>query len=164
MYLTKPFLRAECDTRSIFKRSLTGLNSDFSFSRTGCSSKVKEPCLFNYSSIAGGRIVGCIPFPRSLARCEIQTASSRFRTRVTISISNDDNHYTMGASIIHSSIISFSLQELQKSSKVRWISRPCSKPNQGSNIQRVSGELITFALYLTLLKYCKTFDSRITLI
>ena len=29
---TKPFARTEYDTRSIFKRSLTGLNSEFSFS------------------------------------------------------------------------------------------------------------------------------------
>ena len=28
---TNPSARAECDTRSIFKRSLTGLNSEFSF-------------------------------------------------------------------------------------------------------------------------------------
>ena len=30
--------------------------------------------------------------------CEIQSASSRIWTRVTASISNDDNHYTWGAS------------------------------------------------------------------
>ena len=29
---TNPSARAECDTRSIFKRSLTDLNSEFSFS------------------------------------------------------------------------------------------------------------------------------------
>ena len=31
-YLPNPSARAGCDTRSIFKRSLTGLNSEFSFS------------------------------------------------------------------------------------------------------------------------------------
>ena len=31
-YLPNPSARAEYDTRSIFKRSLTGLNSEFSFS------------------------------------------------------------------------------------------------------------------------------------
>ena len=31
-YLPNPSARAEYDTRSIFKRNLTGLNSEFSFS------------------------------------------------------------------------------------------------------------------------------------
>ena len=34
--LTNPSARAGYDTRSIFKRSLTGLNSEFSFSQTSC--------------------------------------------------------------------------------------------------------------------------------
>ena len=37
--------RAGCDTRSIFKRSLTGLNSAFSFSSTSCFTKAEEPSL-----------------------------------------------------------------------------------------------------------------------
>ena len=40
---TNPSARAEYDTRSIFKRSLTGLNSDFSFSWTSCLNKAEEP-------------------------------------------------------------------------------------------------------------------------
>ena len=32
IYIYKPYARAGYDTRSIFKRSLTGLNSEFSFS------------------------------------------------------------------------------------------------------------------------------------
>ena len=46
--------------------------------------------------IAGGRIIGFIPFPRVLLLCEMQSVSSRIWTRVTVSISSDDNHYTMG--------------------------------------------------------------------
>ena len=48
-----------------------------------------------YLSIAGGRIIGFIPFPRVLVLCEMQSASSRFWTRVAVSISYDYNHYTM---------------------------------------------------------------------
>ena len=43
-------------------RSATGLNLDFSFSMVGCHNNVKEPCLSDYPLIAGGIIVGFIPF------------------------------------------------------------------------------------------------------
>ena len=46
--------------------------------------------------IAGGRIIGFIPFPSVLVLCEMQSVSSRIWTRVAVSISYDDNHYTMG--------------------------------------------------------------------
>ena len=46
--------------------------------------------------IAGGRIIGFIPFPRVLVLCEMQLAWSRIWTRVAVSISYDDNHYTTG--------------------------------------------------------------------
>ena len=58
-------------TRSIFKRSRTALNSEFSFSLTGCLNKAKESSLPYYLSVAGGRIVGFIPFPRVLALREM---------------------------------------------------------------------------------------------
>ena len=61
---TNPSARAGNDTRSSFKRSLTGLNSDFSFSYTSCLTKAEEPSLSYYLPIAGGRIIGFIPFPR----------------------------------------------------------------------------------------------------
>ena len=67
---TNPSARAGYDTRSIFKRSLTGLISEFSFSYTSCLTKAEEPNLSYYLPIAGGRIVGFIPFPRVLVRCE----------------------------------------------------------------------------------------------
>ena len=58
---------------NFFKQSLTGFNSKFSFSKTGCHTKVKGPSLCYNFPIVGERIVGCIPFPRILVLCEIQT-------------------------------------------------------------------------------------------
>ena len=95
---TNPSARAGYDTRSNFKRSLIGLNSEFSFSQTSCLTKAEEPSLSYNLPIAGGGIIGFIPFPRVLVVCEMQSASSRIWTRVAASISNDDNHYTSGTS------------------------------------------------------------------
>ena len=93
---TDPSARAGYDTRSIFKRSLSGLNSEFSFSLTSCLTKAEESNLPYYLPIAGERIIGFIPFPRVLVLCEMQSVSSRIWTRVAVSISYDDNHYTTG--------------------------------------------------------------------
>ena len=93
-YLPNPFARAGYDTRLIFKRSLIGLNSEFSFSCTSCLTKAEEISLTYYLPLAGGRIIGFIPFPRVLVLCEMQSVASRIWTRVTVSISYDDNHYT----------------------------------------------------------------------
>ena len=95
-YLPTPSARAGYDTGSIFKRSLAGLNSEFSFSKSSCLTKAEEPNLSYYLPIAGGRIIGFIFFPRVLALCEMQSASSRIWTRVPVSISYNDNHYTTG--------------------------------------------------------------------
>ena len=95
---TNPSARVGYDTRSIFKRSLTGLNSEFSLSYTSCLTKAEELSLSYYLPIAGGRIIGFIPFLRVLALCEMQSVSSRIWTRVGVSISYDDNHYTTGTS------------------------------------------------------------------
>ena len=70
---TNPSARAGYDTRSVFKRSLTGFNSEFSFS-TSCHTKAEEPSQPYYLPIAGGRIIGFIPFPRVLVLCEMQSA------------------------------------------------------------------------------------------
>ena len=78
--------RAECDLRSVFKRVLTSLNSDFSFSHTGYLTKVNDPSLFYYLPIAGGWILGFMPLPRALVWSEIRIASSRIWTRVIVSI------------------------------------------------------------------------------
>ena len=49
----------------------------------------EEPSLPYYLPIAGGRIIGFIPFPRVLVLCEMQLLSSRIWTRVAESISYD---------------------------------------------------------------------------
>ena len=69
-----PSPRTECETTSIFKLSLTGLNSEFSFSEASCHTKVKEPSLPYYLSIAGERIVGCILYVKVLVLCEMPIA------------------------------------------------------------------------------------------
>ena len=97
-YLPNPSARAGYDTRSIFKQSLTGLNSEFSFSQTSCLTKAEEPSLPYYLPIDGGRIIGFMPFPKVLVLCEMQSVSSRIWTHVAVSISYDDNHYTTGTS------------------------------------------------------------------
>ena len=104
---TNPSARAGYDKRSIFKRSLTGLNSEFSFSQTSCLTKAEEPSLSYYLPIAGGRIIGFIPFPiwycnqskRWKVLCEMQFVSYRIWTCVAVFISYDDDHYTTGTSL-----------------------------------------------------------------
>ena len=59
MYLPTP-IRAGCDTRSVFKRSLRCLNSEFYF-KTSCHTKFMEPSLCYNLPLAGGKTVGCIP-------------------------------------------------------------------------------------------------------
>ena len=54
--------------------------------------KAEEHSLSSYLLIAGGRIIGFIPFPGVLVLCEMQSVSSRIWTRVAVSISYDDNH------------------------------------------------------------------------
>ena len=88
-------------TKSILKRSLTGLNTGFSFSLTSCLTKAEEASLSYYLPIARGRIIEFIPFPRVFMLCEMQSVSSRIWSRVAVSISIDDNHYTTGTSYIY---------------------------------------------------------------
>ena len=64
---TNPSACAGYDTRSIFKRSLTGLNSEFSFPSTSCLPKAEEPSLPYYLAIAGGRIKWIITFPKGIS-------------------------------------------------------------------------------------------------
>ena len=84
--------------RVVLKRSLTGLNSEFSFSTIGCHTKVKVLSLPYYLPIARARIVGCISFPRVLL-CEMQITSSWIRTLVALSIFYDDNYYDTSYSL-----------------------------------------------------------------
>ena len=53
-----------------FKQNLAGLNSEFSFFKTGCHTKTKEPSLFYYLPLAGERIVGFKAFRKLSAQCE----------------------------------------------------------------------------------------------
>ena len=96
---TNPSSRVGYDTRSVFKRSLTGLNSEFSFSQTSCLTKAEEHSLPYYLPIAGGRITGFILFPRILVLCEIQLVSSRIWTSVAVSDFYDDKYYTTSTSV-----------------------------------------------------------------
>ena len=127
-YLPNLSARAGYDTRSVSKRSLTGLNSEFSFSYTSCLIKAKEYSLSYYLPIAGGRIIGFIPFPRVLVQCEMRSVSSRIWTRVAVSISYDDNQYTTGTSIYGNSTVNersyrrlFSLFQFTTTCCLLWV-------------------------------------------
>ena len=76
-HIYQPLCSAGYDTRSIFKWSLTGLNSELSFSLTSCLTKAEEPSQPYYLPIAGGRIIGFIPFPTVSVLCEKQSVSSK---------------------------------------------------------------------------------------
>ena len=91
-YVFTPPSQAECHIL-IFEQSTTYLTWEFSFSQTGCHTKVKELSLTFYSFITGMRIVRCLSFRHVFAPWEIQTDLSRYWTWVTISISSNDNHY-----------------------------------------------------------------------
>ena len=91
MYLPTPPRSSKIRHKVNFKRSLTGLNSTFSFYLIGWPTMAKESLPY-YLRIAGERIVAFITFSRALALWEMQTASTRFWTRVALSISNDHNH------------------------------------------------------------------------
>ena len=86
-------------TQGQFKQRLTGLNSEFSFSLASGFTNAEEASLLYYLPIAGGRIIGFIPFPRVLVLYEMQLASSRIWTRIAVSISYNDNHYNTSTSI-----------------------------------------------------------------
>ena len=55
----------------------------------------------NLSILAGGRIIGFISFPTVLVLYEMLSVLSMIWTRVAVSISCDDNHYTTGTSLIY---------------------------------------------------------------
>ena len=74
-------------TQCQFLRSFTGLNSEFAFSQTGYLTRAKEPNLPDYLTVSEERIIWIMPFPRVFALCEMQTASLRIWTCVTLFIS-----------------------------------------------------------------------------
>ena len=56
----------------IFELSLTSLKSEFSFSRNGCHTNVKELSLPYYLHISGGRRIRFISFQTMWELCEMQ--------------------------------------------------------------------------------------------
>ena len=95
-YLPTPPLGQKM-TRLIF---LTGYNrfwiQSFPSHRIVASSRLKNLVTPTILPIAGGRIIGFIPFQGVLVQCEMQSVLSRIWTRVALSIFYDDNHYTLG--------------------------------------------------------------------
>ena len=94
---TIPYARKRCDTRSIFKRGLTGLNTEFSFSEIGCLNQNKETSVPFYLLQARRRIVG---FLSILKLGEMQTVLSRIWTQIAEPISCDDNHYNTSTTLV----------------------------------------------------------------
>ena len=98
MYLPIPSSMNRVWYKVSFKLGTAGLNSEFSFSLTGCLIKTKDISLFYYFfRVSEGR--GFMPFIKAFARREKETASSRIWTRVADSISYVDNHCTLHASL-----------------------------------------------------------------
>ena len=60
-----------------------------------CLTKAELLSLSYFLPIAGGRIIGFIPFLRVLVLGKMQSVSSRIWTRVAESISRENNHYTI---------------------------------------------------------------------
>ena len=71
MYISKPYIWAWCNTMSIFKKSLTCLDSVFSFSLRSYHNMAKVLNLLNYLPISASRINGFIHFSRLLALYEM---------------------------------------------------------------------------------------------
>ena len=91
IYPTPP-PRTGFDTKPVFKLSITDLNSEFSFS-TSYITKAKEHNLRYYWPIAGRRTNGFMPFSKTSTQRNTRIASSKIWTRITDSISKDDNRY-----------------------------------------------------------------------
>ena len=66
-YLPTPPLGQDMTQGQFFKRSLTRLNSEFSFSKTSCLTKAEEPSLSCYLPIDGGRNHWIHTFPKSIS-------------------------------------------------------------------------------------------------
>ena len=73
MYLPTPLHEQEVTQGQFVKGSFTGLKSEFSFSKTGCHTKAKEPSLLYFLSIAGKKLLGFMLLPGILALCEMCT-------------------------------------------------------------------------------------------
>ena len=72
IYPTPP-LGQDMTQSHFFKRSLTGLKSEFFLLRLVASPRLKNLVRPTILPIAGGRIIGFIPFPRVLVPREMQS-------------------------------------------------------------------------------------------
>ena len=84
--------RITCRSQSFF-RSASGLNPEFSFSSTGCHTKVKEPSLSYYLPIAGRRKVVFRPFRNILAPSEMQLPLQGFELGLLRTIQCKDDNF-----------------------------------------------------------------------
>ena len=99
---TVQFQIIQLSTSTQFKCTYSLIVKNISISNYSVQSSsysAEELILPYYLPIAGGRIIGFIPFPRVFVLCEMQSISSRVWTRVAVSISYDDNHYTAGTTV-----------------------------------------------------------------
>ena len=102
IYIYQPLRSAIFYTRSIFKWILTGFEFRvFPSPWLVAFTKLEKPSLTYYSTIAGGRIIVFITFPRILVLCEMQSVASRIWTCFVVSMTYDDNHYTTSPSTIN---------------------------------------------------------------
>ena len=91
--------RLICHKTQTTKPNLATFELQFCFSSISCLTKYKQHSLSYY--IAGWRIEACIPFPWVLVLYEMQKASFRIWIQVIKSISYDDNHYTLSATLLN---------------------------------------------------------------
>ena len=82
--------------RQFFKRSLTGLNSEFSLSYNNYPPQAEKPSLPYYLPIARGRINWIQTFPKGISAMWNTISLIQDLNSCPVSISYDDNHYTTG--------------------------------------------------------------------
>ena len=95
---------------------------------------VEEPSLSYYLPIAGGRIIGFIPFPRVLVLCEMQSVSSRIWTRIAVFISYGDNDYTTGTSTKQKSSRRYPAKTITDADYADDIATLANTPNQAETL------------------------------
>ena len=97
-YLPTPPLGQDMTQGQFLSGVLQVWIQSFPSPRQVASPRLKNLVCPNIFPIAGGRIIGFIPFPRVFVLCEMPSISSRIWTRVAVFISYDDNDYTTGTS------------------------------------------------------------------
>ena len=100
------------------------MNLEFSFTYTSCLTKAEEPSLSCYLPIAGGRIIGFIPFPRVLVLCEMQLVSSRIWTHITLIVSELYFHWvpsSSGLSLVNKNLPKTSINKKKDNKNVTYI-------------------------------------------